>query len=128
MHDSTKEHHDHAIVPIVPLEPNDRSVISSVIAGYLPYLRQQRPPPLHAIHLLSIVGKKLTPLLKPVREQTTLTIALTIEETEALIAAIESFRLLIPRLAAPSPERDETMQALQVLGEAFKAKSPTHLH
>ena len=102
-------------LPTVPVGLNDLAALRSIISGYLVVLRRtasQSPQRQTQMCLLQSVYQRLTGISSQALEAR---IFLSVPEVEALNAALLGFAAFVRLKVPSSPERDETLQALELL-------------
>lgn len=102
-------------LPTVPIGFNDLAALRSIISGYLMVLRRaaaQSPQRQAQMQLLQSVYQRLTGISSQALEAR---IFLSVPEVKALNTALLGFAAFVRWKVPPSTERDETLQALELL-------------
>ncbi|MGH2497796.1 MAG: hypothetical protein ACRDIV_24095 [Ktedonobacteraceae bacterium] len=102
-------------LPTVPVGFNDLAALRSIISGYLVVLRRtaaQSPQRQTQMHLLESVYQRLTGISSQALEAR---IFLSVPEVKALNTALLGFAAFVRLKVPSSTERDETLQALELL-------------
>ncbi|HEU0002397.1 MAG TPA: hypothetical protein VFQ36_15945 [Ktedonobacteraceae bacterium] len=102
-------------LPTVPVGLNDLAALRSIISGYLVVLRRTAAQSLQRqtqVYLLEGVYQRLTGISAQALEAR---IYLSVPEVEALNTALLDFAAFVRQKVPSSAERDETLQALELL-------------
>ncbi len=100
--------------PEVSLAFNDLQAIQNVLKAYLAYVGHTIPSPAQRqqIQILRDLGRRLTFLLCSGPGSAAV---LTVNDIEVICEALKAFVILVRRMVARSPERDETLSAVEAL-------------
>ncbi len=101
-------------VPQVSLAFNDIQAIHHMLKAYLGYVGHTAPSPARRrqVQTLRDLGRRLTFLLSSGPGSAA---AVTIDDIEVMCEALRGFATLVRRMVAKSPERDETLSAVEAL-------------
>lgn len=101
--------------PMLPISFNDLAALRSILSGYLAYLRRTTPRTQERQTLMRVlegVYQRLTGISSQAVE---VRIFLSVTEIEAVNTAMLGFAAFVRQKVAPSKERDETLQTVELL-------------
>lgn len=101
--------------PVLPISFNDLAALRSILSGYLAYLRRTSPRTQERQRLMQVlegVYQRLTGISSQAME---VRIFLSVAGIEAVNTAMLGFVAFVRQKVAPSRERDETLQTVELL-------------
>src|SRR5690349_3773863 len=102
-------------LPALPISFNDLAALRSILSGYLAYLRRTTPRTQERQRLVQVLQGVYQRLTGISAEAMEVRIFLSVAVIEAVNTAMLGFAVFVRQKVAPSRERDETLQTLELL-------------